>query len=191
MPNKLGKRTFEETISSPTANVVRVPSKVDSKKEGNGEQHTTPDRALGIPLKLGGHFGDDSQGTHANPAPSNTATDDRPLPTAMPEQTTPNSRHSAGPWNAHHDAQLMRARWRGMNWASIAKEFFPTRSANACRKRHVRLVDKVQGAEDWGHAKLDNMAKKSGKDWKTVETKVCSPLPRRSQLLTNLAAHGK
>ena len=136
-----------------------------------------------------------------------------PISTAatMASPTSPSSNRSAGPWNAQDDAQLKQARQRGMNWAPIAKEFFPTKTANACRKRHERLMDKEQTNEDWDQAKLEEMARiyvevreqmwglvanKLGDnwkavDWKTVEAKVCLSPQNRPQLLTYLAVHGE
>ncbi len=79
-----------------------------------------------------------------------------------------------------------------MNWAPIARDFFPNKSANACRKRHERLMDKISNSEDWAAPKLEEMAKlyldlreqmwglvasRLNENWKTVESKVCSSIP--------------
>jgi len=110
----------------------------------------------------------------------------------MASPVSPSSNRSAGPWSAQDDEQLKQARQRGMNWAPIARDFFPTKSPNACRKRHERLMDKISTSEDWAAPKLEEMAKlyldlreqmwslvasRLGENWKTVESKVCSLIP--------------
>ena len=117
--------------------------------------------------------------------------------TAMTSPTSPSGNRSAGPWNAADDAQLKKARHQGMNWQPIATQFFPTKSANACRKRHERLMDKAQSTEAWDQSKVEHMARiycelretmwtmiasKMNESWKVVEAKVCT-LSLRSQLL--------
>ena len=81
----------------------------------------------------------------------------------------------------------MQARKDGMNWDPIAKAYFPTKTANACRKRHERLMDKRNTSEDWESAKLEAMelayykhrermwkivADEINEKWQTVEAKV-------------------
>ena len=81
----------------------------------------------------------------------------------------------------------MQARKDGMNWEPISKTYFPTKSANACRKRHERLIDKRKTNEDWDSAKLEAMdiayyrnrermwkiiADEINEKWQTVESKV-------------------
>lgn len=48
-------------------------------------------------------------------------------------------RPSVGAWTPSDDEILLAARARGANWAPIQQMHFPTRTANACRKRHERL----------------------------------------------------
>ncbi len=100
----------------------------------------------------------------------------------------------AGPWSALDDEHLMQARQRGMNWAPIAQEFFPRRSADACRRRHEKIMDGISTSEDWAPPKLEEMAKlyldlrkqmwslmayRLGESWWKVEDKVCSSKPHR------------
>ena len=107
----------------------------------------------------------------------------------MTSPISPSGNRSAVPWSATDDAQLKQARQQGMNWAPIAKQFFPTKSANACRKRHERLMDKAQTSEPWDQSKVDLMAKtycelreqmwnlvasRIGENWKEVEARVCT-----------------
>ena len=51
-------------------------------------------------------------------------------------------------WTSDDDDVLMRARSRGMNWKPIAEQYFPSKTPNACRKRHERLLER-QTAEGW------------------------------------------
>ena len=81
----------------------------------------------------------------------------------------------------------MGARAQGQNWAPIARNHFPTKSANACRKRHERLMEKRNNAENWDGVKIEVLAReyleireqmwqlladKVGEKWSTVEEKV-------------------
>ena len=97
----------------------------------------------------------------------------RHLPIMPKEVKTPMSTHasasapyptptSAGPrtagiWSTADDEILLRARAGGKNWQPISDTYFPNKSANACRKRHERLVEKRQG-EDWDALKLELLA---------------------------------
>ena len=82
----------------------------------------------------------------------------------------------------------MRARQQGLNWQPIATNYFPDKTANACRKRHERLMDKRNNADDWEGVKMEALAKayvevreqmwkllgdRVGEKWETVEAKVC------------------
>ncbi len=96
-------------------------------------------------------------------------------------------RPSSGAWNPSDDQTLMAARAQGMNWAPIQQAYFPTKTPNACRKRHERLMER-RNADDWDGMKLENMAKhymsmrreiwsslaaQTGEKWNVVEQKVC------------------
>lgn len=82
----------------------------------------------------------------------------------------------------------MSARAAGMNWAPIQTAYFPTKTPNACRKRHERLMER-RSADDWDGMKLEGMAKaymdmrkeiwaplaeRCGEKWAVVEAKVRS-----------------
>ncbi|KAF2270973.1 hypothetical protein CC78DRAFT_527935 [Lojkania enalia] len=61
-------------------------------------------------------------------------------------------------WSTKDDETLIAARAQGLNWNQIAPKYFPSKSANACRKRHERLMER-QNAEQWdGGIKLDVLA---------------------------------
>lgn len=89
-------------------------------------------------------------------------------------------------WCAADDDKLLQARASGLNWQPIANQYFPNKSANACRKRHERLIERRQ-ASDWDAEKLDRLAQeyvamrkemwdalaaKLGERWNVVEAKV-------------------
>lgn len=82
----------------------------------------------------------------------------------------------------------MEARQQGMNWQPIATKHFPDKTANACRKRHERLMEKRNSADSWDGVKMESLAKayldvreqmwqiladRVGEKWQTVEAKVC------------------
>ncbi|KAF2709445.1 hypothetical protein K504DRAFT_274305 [Pleomassaria siparia CBS 279.74] len=88
-------------------------------------------------------------------------------------------------WSAKDDETLITARAQNMNWNQIAPKHFPSKSPNACRKRHERLMER-QNAEQWDGVKLDVLAQaymdvrrdmwtilaaKVGEKWTLVEQK--------------------
>jgi hypothetical protein len=90
-------------------------------------------------------------------------------------------------WSAKDDGILIQARQQGLNWNQISPKHFPSKSPNACRKRHERLMER-QNAEQWdGGVKLDVLsqaymdvrremwsllAARVGEKWQLVEQKV-------------------
>ncbi|KAF2399408.1 hypothetical protein EJ06DRAFT_467842, partial [Trichodelitschia bisporula] len=88
-------------------------------------------------------------------------------------------------WTPDDDEILMAARAKGLNWQPIAAAHFPSKTANACRKRHERLMER-RNAEDWDGVKLDTLAReymavrremwsvladRVGEKWQTIEAK--------------------
>jgi hypothetical protein len=109
------------------------------------------------------------------------------MPVAPPPMVS--TRASSGAWTPQDDQTLMEARARGLNWGPIQQAYFPTKTPNACRKRHERLMEK-RSADDWDSMKKENVAKQymsmrremwsplaaqTGEKWKFVEEMVCSP----------------
>ncbi|KAE9366896.1 hypothetical protein N431DRAFT_79931 [Stipitochalara longipes BDJ] len=97
-------------------------------------------------------------------------------------------RPSSGAWNPQDDQTLMAARAQGMNWAPIQQSYFPSKTPNACRKRHERLMER-RSADDWDGMKLETLAKnymgmrreiwsglaaQTGEKWNVVEQKCMS-----------------
>ena len=90
-------------------------------------------------------------------------------------------------WTPENDELLMRARQQGMNWQPIASKYFPDKTANACRKRHERLMEQRDQYDDLEGAKTDTVAEayyylreqvwkpladRVGERWQIVEAKV-------------------
>lgn len=99
-------------------------------------------------------------------------------------------RHSSQAWPERNDDVLMQARQRGLNWQPIASQYFPGKTANACRKRHERLMEKRNHAEDWEGVKLESLAASYndvreqmwkiladilGEKWQIIEARVSTP----------------
>ncbi|KNG47297.1 chromatin binding protein [Stemphylium lycopersici] len=88
-------------------------------------------------------------------------------------------------WSTKDDEILIQARAQGFNWMHIGRKHFPSKTPNACRKRHERLMER-QNAEQWDGVKLDVLAQaymevrremwnllaaRVGEKWQLVETK--------------------
>lgn len=107
--------------------------------------------------------------------------------TSAPRQVS--ARSTSGTWPPEADEMLMAARARDMNWGPIQQMYFPNKSANACRKRHERLMSKKSAAactgrrmEKIAHSYIglrketwSPIAAQTGEKWYVVEQKVCSP----------------
>ncbi|PMD37698.1 hypothetical protein L207DRAFT_80389 [Hyaloscypha variabilis F] len=86
------------------------------------------------------------------------------LSMSTPQYTMPQQspfaliRPSSGAWNPQDDQTLVAARAQGMNWAPIQQTYFPSKTPNACRKRHERLIER-RNTDDWDGVKLEILAK--------------------------------
>lgn len=69
----------------------------------------------------------------------------------------PYSIYNHGTWTADDDKALIQARTRGQNWADLQRTHFPTKTANACRKRYERLVER-RGIHDYSGRRLEMVA---------------------------------
>lgn len=96
------------------------------------------------------------------------------------------SSRNAAIWSTSDDEILLQARSSGLNWQPIASRHFPNKTANACRKRHERLVER-RHIEDWDTHKLELLAQeymacrqemweilasRVGERWGVIEAKV-------------------
>lgn len=97
-----------------------------------------------------------------------------------------NSPRHAAIWSSTDDEILLQARASGLNWQPIAIRHFPTKTANACRKRHERLIER-RHVDEWDTHKLELLAQeymacrrqmwevlasRLGERWAVVEAKV-------------------
>ncbi|OBT74642.1 hypothetical protein VF21_06389 [Pseudogymnoascus sp. 05NY08] len=85
------------------------------------------------------------------------------------------TRPSSGAWSPEDDITLMTARTQGQNWGQIQDAYFPTKTANACRKRHERLMDR-RNSEDWDTLKFEAL----GKEYMAMRREIWSPLADRT-----------
>ncbi|KAL1835409.1 hypothetical protein VTJ49DRAFT_6779 [Mycothermus thermophilus] len=69
----------------------------------------------------------------------------------------PYSIYNHGTWSAEDDKTLVAARAQGLNWADLQRTHFPGKTANACRKRYERLVER-RGIHDYGGRRLERVA---------------------------------
>lgn len=112
--------------------------------------------------------------------------DPYPQGVAPPVSMPTSHRASSGAWAPHEDQQLLAARMQGLNWGQIKETYFPSKTPNACRKRHERLMER-KGSDDWDQRKLQRLAKeymgmrkeiwsglaaRTGEKWGVVEQKV-------------------
>jgi hypothetical protein len=123
--------------------------------------------------------------------PMSSTTYSSSLPNSLTTAPATSIRPSSGAWSPEDDQTLMAARAQGMNWAPIQQAYFPSKSANACRKRHERLVER-RASDDWDGLKLQTLAKnymgmrkeiwsglaaQTGEKWSVVEQKVSHTHP--------------
>ena len=124
--------------------------------------------------------------TATQKAQSPTMADRGPVPSHAHLGRSHNDSHGNS-WRQEEDDVLLHARQRGLNWQPIALQYFPTKTPNACRKRHERLIDKLNSASDWDQRKMDDLAsfyvelrpqiwqvlaERMGETWQNVEAKV-------------------
>ncbi|KAB5584953.1 hypothetical protein GE09DRAFT_1209591 [Coniochaeta sp. 2T2.1] len=86
----------------------------------------------------------------------------------------PQHRASSGAWNTSDDQTLLAARAAGQNWSQIQVNYFPTKTGNACRKRHERLMER-KGADDWDTRKLERLSK----EYMAMRKEIWQPLAQR------------
>ncbi|KAG5961010.1 hypothetical protein E4U58_004441 [Claviceps cyperi] len=107
----------------------------------------------------------------------------------VPTLTSTQRRASSGAWKLQDDNRLVAARMQGLSWKQIQDAHFPQKSANACRKRHERVVGRKSAEED--NRKFQRLATEymdmrkeiwselaaqTGEKWTVIEAKVLSSL---------------
>jgi hypothetical protein len=110
----------------------------------------------------------------------------------------PYSIYNHGTWTAEEDKTLIQARSRGQNWAVLQRTHFPNKTANACRKRYERLVER-RGIYDYSGRRLEmvaneymnmrkemwsGLADRLGMKWDAVEALVSFSFPSCPPLIT-------
>ncbi|KAL1311132.1 hypothetical protein AAFC00_001334 [Neodothiora populina] len=118
-----------------------------------------------------------------------------------PAQAQPGHRNAAM-WTDADDRILLSARASGLNWQPIATRHFPSKSANACRKRHERLMER-RSNDDWDSHRLEMLAtqymecrremwgvlaSRVGERWALVEAKCMEKGFKNLQALARAAA---
>jgi len=95
-------------------------------------------------------------------------------------------KYNYGTWTPAEDSTLLKARASGRQWSDLQRTHFPDKTANACRKRHERLVER-RGIRNFDSRRLGRVAKeymalreqmwtplaeRVGERWQDVEAKV-------------------
>lgn len=114
-----------------------------------------------------------------------------PAPAAGPEtapapQPMTQPRAASTAWSKEDDETLMSARASGLNWSQIQQRYFSSKTSNACRKRHERLIER-KTADNWNKTDFERLsmeymrirkeiwtplATQVGEKWNVVEQKV-------------------
>ncbi|KAK4235327.1 hypothetical protein C8A03DRAFT_17916 [Achaetomium macrosporum] len=116
--------------------------------------HSAPAASITAPIENLGIDDDDAPDDH-DAAPAQ-------VPYLVGDETAtlaeyPYSIYNHGTWTAEEDKTLIQARSRGQNWAELQRTHFPTKTANACRKRYERLVER-RGIYDYSGRRLEMVA---------------------------------
>jgi hypothetical protein len=74
-------------------------------------------------------------------------------PAPLSPVTAPAHPNQSALWLDQEDTMLINAKNQGLGWNEIHKMYFPTKSGNACRKRHERLMTKLRSS-DWDEARI-------------------------------------
>ncbi|CAK7567701.1 MAG: hypothetical protein SEPTF4163_005669 [Sporothrix epigloea] len=126
----------------------------------------------------------------AHSASAHCAAQTQAPPTILPSTTasTLPRASSSGAWCPQDDDALLQARSRGENWAQIQLHF-PSKTPNACRKRHERLVERRNASNDIDARKMALIAReymqlrremwrplalRAGEKWTVVEARCMS-----------------
>ncbi|SPO06150.1 uncharacterized protein DNG_08839 [Cephalotrichum gorgonifer] len=126
----------------------------------------------------------DQQYTYMAAAPTQPSGHESvPVPQPMSQP-----RAASAAWSKDDDESLMNARASGLNWSQIQQRYFPSKTPNACRKRHERLIER-KTADNWNKSDFERLsmeymrmrkeiwsplAERVGEKWNVVEQKCMS-----------------
>ena len=102
--------------------------------------------------------------------PTGTAPMGGPVGPPLPAQ----HRASSGAWTQEDDRLLLHLRATGKNWNQIQREAFASKTGNACRKRHERLMER-RGQNDFDNRKLERLSK----EYMSMRKEIWQPLAQR------------
>ncbi|KLJ07151.1 hypothetical protein EMPG_17353 [Blastomyces silverae] len=164
-------------------------------------QTRTPAAAAGATARRPPPAWEDQSSPRTMPPPRISTLDrrtihERPERAVPPSPATPSTPSSqSGQWSQQDDEILISARAQGYGWNRIQEENFPSKSSNACRKRHERLAAKRKGSE-WVEERVHKvtrhysqlrpeiwrpLAEATGESWEDVE-KLCLERGQRNLL---------
>ena len=103
-----------------------------------------------------------------------------PVPNAMTtapqmQREPPPRPGQSGPWNNDEDTVLLDAKNRGKSWEEIHRTHFPGKSANACRKRHERVLAKMRNT-DWDDARVQKVTEAYNRHRQMIWAPLCKEL---------------
>jgi len=165
---------------TPTTAAPTMPMLAPANNNNNINNAPTDDTSEELELDADGDEDLDSGPVDFDPT-NPTAS---PLAPAVREY--PQSAYNYGTWTADDDRALVAARSRGQHWADLQRTYFPTKTANACRKRYERLMER-RGVYDYDARKFERIAKeymgmrkqiwsglasRVGEKWPVVEAQV-------------------
>ena len=91
------------------------------------------------------------------------------------------SAYNYGTWTAADDRTLLAARARGTHWGELQVAHFPSKTANACRKRHERLMERRGAAHDGGGVGDARRFEKIASEYMAMRRQIWGGLAERVQ----------
>jgi hypothetical protein len=91
------------------------------------------------------------------------------------------SAYNYGTWTAADDRTLLAARARGQHWGELQTAHFPSKTANACRKRHERLMDRRGAVHESGAVGDARRFEKIASEYMAMRRQIWEGLAERVQ----------
>ncbi|KAK3495373.1 uncharacterized protein B0T23DRAFT_441198 [Neurospora hispaniola] len=93
-----------------------------------------------------------------------------------PTPPSPSLHNPTTSWTPREDALLLSSRASQLPWSELQRLHFPGKTANACRKRHERLIEKRQAEEEVDEDRLARIAgeyvKMRGELWQGLAERI-------------------